>query len=193
MNDITRTSNTLSSLLSEYLRAIGGSQDGLTFNIIMSFIQWTEDVARERRTHEPPADDGSEVDELYALLVRRGWSQQDANEIAHMRPPADDSMAPIACIRVGEDDTCEVLKLYAPGLPPGEHDLYPAASSQPPAPVLSELERAAMHFVDIVLSQRSPYITETGRHQGSGGPWAELVDAAHAQARASSETKGNAP
>lgn len=62
-----------------------------------------------------------------------------------------------------------------------------------PAPVLSELERAAMHFVDIVLSQRSPYITETGRHQGSGGPWAELVDAAHAQARASSETKEGSP
>lgn len=51
-------------------------------------------------------------------------------------PPADD-MAPIACIRVGEDDSCEVLKLYAPGLPTGEHDLYPAASSQPPSPVLS--------------------------------------------------------
>lgn len=47
-------------------------------------------------------------------------------------PPAD-AMAPIACIRVGEDDSCEVLKLYAPGLPTGEHDLYPAASSQPPS------------------------------------------------------------
>lgn len=97
--------------------------------------------------HEPPADDGSEVDELYALLVRRGWSQQDANEIAHMRSPVDDSMAPIACIRVGEDDTCEVLKLYAPGLPPGEHDLYPAASSQPPGAALVTEMREWLHVL----------------------------------------------
>lgn len=46
--------------------------------------------------------------------------------------PESGPMAPIACIRVGEDDTCEVLHLYAPGLPPGEHDVYPAAPSQPP-------------------------------------------------------------
>lgn len=43
------------------------------------------------------------------------------------QPPASAPMAPIAAIRVGEDDTCKVLRLYAPGLPPGEHDLYPAA------------------------------------------------------------------
>lgn len=48
-------------------------------------------------------------------------------------PKPEQPMAPIVAIRVGEDDTCEVLHLYAPGLPPGEHDLYPAASSQPPA------------------------------------------------------------
>jgi hypothetical protein len=67
MSEVSRTSNTLSSLLSEYLRAIGGSQDGLTFKIIMSFIQWTEDVARERRTHEPSA--GAQV------LARIVWSE----------------------------------------------------------------------------------------------------------------------
>lgn len=39
--------------------------------------------------------------------------------------PATGPVAPIACIRVGEDDTCEVVHLYAPGLPPGEHDLFP--------------------------------------------------------------------
>jgi hypothetical protein len=39
-------------------------------------------------------------------------------------PPATSPQAPIACIRIGEDDTMEVVHLYAPGLPPGSHDLY---------------------------------------------------------------------
>jgi hypothetical protein len=34
------------------------------------------------------------------------------------------AQAPIAAIRVGEDGTMEVLHLYAPGLPPGEYDLF---------------------------------------------------------------------
>lgn len=60
----------------------------------------------------------------------------------------------------------------------------------PPVPELSELERAAMHFVEIVQTQRSPYIRENGRHQGGDGPWAELVDAVQSQLHASALTKG---
>lgn len=37
---------------------------------------------------------------------------------------SESPQAPIAAIRVGEDGTMEVLHLYAPGLPPGEYDLY---------------------------------------------------------------------
>lgn len=70
----------------------------------------------------------------------------DEREMRLAQPPASeppaDYIAPIACIRVGEDDTCEVLKLYAPGLPPGEHDLYPAASAPPPGLVQALIDAA---------------------------------------------------
>lgn len=76
----------------------------------------------------------------------------DEREMRLAQPPASeppaDYIAPIACIRVGEDDTCEVLKLYAPGLPPGEHDLYPAASAPPPR---ADVDRRVAELYDAAL------------------------------------------
>lgn len=40
-------------------------------------------------------------------------------------PAESGPIAPIAAIRVSEDGMVEVLHLYAPGLPAGEHDLFP--------------------------------------------------------------------
>lgn len=50
--------------------------------------------------------------------------------------------APIACIRIGEDDSMEVAHLYAPGLPPGHHDLYCA----PPVSISKQRELADRVF-----------------------------------------------
>ncbi len=45
-------------------------------------------------------------------------------EVAGATPaPASSPQAPIAKVVVGEDDSLLTM-LYAPGLPPGEHDLY---------------------------------------------------------------------
>lgn len=127
----SRTSNTLSSLLSEYLRAIGGSQDGLTFKIIMSFIQWTEDVARERRTHEPRdshicgpnamcdmdcAERADISDQLYALLVRRGYAQHEAQQIAH--GPSAQPPEPSRSVVLSGYELQAALEFLAPDLQP---------------------------------------------------------------------------
>lgn len=53
--------------------------------------------------------------------------------------------------------------------------------AQPPPAVHSELELAAAHYVRVSQNPNlSRYITENGRHPGSGGPWAELVSAVDA-------------
>lgn len=48
------------------------------------------------------------------------------SEGVHGEDPAQAEVAeaPIACIRVGDDDSMEVVHLYAPGLPAGTYDLY---------------------------------------------------------------------
>lgn len=46
-------------------------------------------------------------------------------------PPAD-PIFPIARLTIAEDDTVTAT-MYTPGLPPGQHDVYPAVPTQPPA------------------------------------------------------------
>jgi hypothetical protein len=61
-------------------------------------------VARAERPREPPHCSTCECDP-------ESWG-------------AKGPVAPVACVTVGEDDTLHIT-MYAPGLPPGQHDLFP--------------------------------------------------------------------
>lgn len=68
-------------------------------------------------------------DRVRAVLVKQRTTAE---------PPAGcaqcSNVAPIAKLTV-RDGLAVRAGLYAPGLPDGDHDVYPATSSQPPAPV----------------------------------------------------------
>lgn len=60
-----------------------------------------------------------------------GYREESASAPAGPREKADHPQAPIARIQVGDDGKVVAGALYAPGLPPGKHDLYCEPDSTP--------------------------------------------------------------
>jgi hypothetical protein len=76
-----------------------------------------------------------ELDRMFSLAGNVLPQLHDAVARAAHEPPADcaqcSNVAPIANVIVSNGEFAGIT-MYAPGLPDGEHDLYPSASTPPP-------------------------------------------------------------
>jgi hypothetical protein len=153
MNDVTRTSK--EPVLADYIARWS------TVNVV---AHEQERSAREDHATALIAWLRAEIErqanalKLQVELNAQQWKAGHDAALSAAHEPATGPVAPIACIRVGEDDTCEVVHLYAPGLPPGQHDLFPvplnpngemqphAALTPPPPAVLKQISDARLDW-----------------------------------------------